>query len=93
MPYVKQEDRAYAPQRSAILWATPGESAAGELNFKISTLVNAYLKVYGFDYQRLNDVVGALECAKIEAYRRLGAPYEDEKIAINGDVYDKGFLR
>lgn len=89
MPYVKQEDRVYAPKRSAILWATPNESAAGELNFKIATLVNAYLRVYGFDYQRLNDVIGALEANKLEVYRRLAAPYEDEKIRTNGDVFDE----
>ena len=29
-----------------------------------------------------------LECAKLELYRRVAAPYEDEKIDQNGDVYD-----
>jgi len=32
------------------------------------------------------DVLGALECAKLEFYRRLVAVYEDVKIRENGDV-------
>ena len=36
---------------------------------------------------RINELVGVLECAKIELYRRIAAPYEDDKSRINGDVY------
>ena len=39
-------------------------------------------------YQTLNAIVGSLECCKLEVYRRLASPYEDEKITKNGDVYD-----
>jgi len=35
----------------------------------------------------INAIIGALECAKLELYRRVAAPYEDDKIAENGDVY------
>ena len=38
-------------------------------------------------YTHVNEAVGVLECAKLELYRRVAAPYEDEKIAENGDVY------
>jgi len=38
------------------------------------------------------DAIGALECAKLELYRRVAAPYEDTKIAENGDVYDPELL-
>ena len=34
------------------------------------------------------NLVGVLECAKLELYRRLAAPYEDLKIEDNGDVYN-----
>jgi len=34
--------------------------------------------------------VGVLECAKLELYRRIAAPYEDEKIVETGDVYTVG---
>jgi hypothetical protein len=28
-----------------------------------------------------------MDCAKLELYRRVAAPYEDEKMAEAGDVY------
>jgi len=34
--------------------------------------------------------MGALECAKQELYRRLIAPYEDQKLAGSGDIYRSG---
>ena len=92
MPYVKKEDRVYRPRRSATLWVTDKDSAPGELNFKITELVQGYLDVYGVDYQRLNDVIGALECNKLEVYRRLVGPYEDQKIRDNGDVFSHQIL-
>ena len=36
---------------------------------------------------RLTDAAGAVECAKLEFYRRVVAPHEDEKMKDNGDVY------
>jgi hypothetical protein len=33
-------------------------------------------------------LVGVLECAKQELYRRILIPYEDAKIELNGDVYE-----
>ena len=41
----------------------------------------------GNSYATINDIIGALEGAKMEFYRRVVAPYEDEKIKENGDVY------
>lgn len=34
-----------------------------------------------------SEIIGALECCKLELYRRIAAPYEDIKIGENGDVY------
>ena len=31
--------------------------------------------------------MGVLECAKLEAYRRIAVPYEDSKVVANGDLY------
>jgi hypothetical protein len=81
MPYIKQE------RRDAIL-AGGKPQDAGELNFAISVLVDNYLKAKGgIRYSHLNEVIGAMDCAKLELYRRVAAPYEDEKIEENGDVY------
>lgn len=59
----------------------------GELNYQISKLVDRFVKENGGGYAVLNAAVGALECAKLEYYRRIAAPYEDGKILTNGDVY------
>lgn len=60
----------------------------GELNYAITMLIKKYFERPGKgNYQAINDIVGALEGAKLEFYRRVAAPYEDKKIAENGDVY------
>lgn len=59
----------------------------GELNYVISTIIDQYLLDYGVDYTIINEVIGVLECAKLELYRRVAAPYEDQKCFDNGDVY------
>jgi hypothetical protein len=61
----------------------------GELNYAITKLVDRYLADRGgVRYAAINEVIGALECAKLELYRRIAAPYEDGKIDQAGDVYD-----
>ena len=79
MPYIKQEDR---------LGPTMIAETPGELNYLITTLVNEYIVQKGLKYATLNEVVGVLECAKLELYRRIAAPYEDCACEKNGDVYD-----
>jgi hypothetical protein len=41
----------------------------------------------GIKYANINEAIGVLECAKLELYRRIAAPYEDHKISETGDVY------
>ncbi len=60
---------------------------SGELNYKLTMTVKEYLDAHGLCYQTINDIVGALEGAKLEFYRRVAAPYENDKIESNGDVY------
>jgi hypothetical protein len=80
MPYITQE------RRDAIL-ADALPETAGELNFAFTLIAAEYIQRKGLNYQNINDVVGALEGAKAEFYRRVAAPYEDTKIQQNGDVY------
>lgn len=61
---------------------------AGELNYAITRLLISYWGRRDHHYQEINDILGALEGAKLEFYRRVVAPYEDEKIVENGDVYN-----
>lgn len=78
MPYIPEDERPLAK-------ATP--LTAGELNYAITEMVLVYLGSFAPEYQKFNDAVGALECAKMELYRRAIVPYEDKKIESNGDVY------
>jgi hypothetical protein len=81
VPYITPEDREDLEPHSQREALTPGE-----LNYQLTCLVDGYL-AGNLDYQALNDVVGALEGAKLEAYRRIAAPYEDQKRVVNGEVY------
>jgi len=84
MPYIDPDAR-----RRLAEGAEP--SGPGELNYAITRLVDRYLASRGgLRYAHLNEVIGALECAKLELYRRLAAPYEDEKLSQSGDVYEAG---
>ena len=87
MPYITPENRDSRQLRDV------GRNImnAGELNYAITTLILGYLdpnsSVESASYNSINGVIGVLECAKLELYRRLAAPYEDKKIKENGDVY------
>jgi hypothetical protein len=78
MPYIEQHQRRVPLQVPVTI---------GELNYRITLLCLDWLGVHGKSYKNINAVVGALECAKLEFYRRLAAVYEDTKIQQNGDVY------
>lgn len=88
MPYIKQERRAELLLGSDSDEAVGYMRTPGELNYLITRLCNDYLvSAVVPGYSAYNDVIGALECAKQEFYRRIVAPYEDIKIKENGDVY------
>ena len=85
MPYIKQL-RRFQLDTMAIEDLESEIKSPGELNYVITRLIDNYHNSRG-DYQSVNDVVGALEGAKLEFYRRVAAPYEDQKAMENGDVY------
>lgn len=59
----------------------------GDLNYMITKICHGYLNKFGMiKYSRINDIIGAIEAAKLEFYRREASPYEDKKIFENGDV-------
>lgn len=82
MPYIKAKDRIAVTPHSA----HPARTI-GELTFQIVALVNDYISVLPQDYALYAQVIGALDCAKTEFYRRVVAPYEDQKEHENGDVF------
>jgi len=81
MPYIKPADRERLTL-PALAIETPGE-----LNYLVTSLALQYVRRHGTSYATMNAVTGALECAKSEFYRRVCAPYEDAKIAENGEVF------
>lgn len=92
MPYIKKE------QRERILLDRTSDHTvkyidmrfihlSGELNYAITELLNYWLIKNGVNYTEINTLIGVLECAKQELYRRIASPYEDEKKKQNGDVY------
>lgn len=80
MPYIPQDARPDA---------LTDPTCSGELNFAITALITSYIARTRLCYATINDIMGALEGAKAEFYRRVVAPYEDGKIEENGDVYPK----
>ncbi len=79
MPYILQKHR---------FKMMDGRTPPGELSYKLAALVDKYLAEKGGpSYGNYNDVIGVLECLKLEIYRRFAGPYEDEKLAQNGEVF------
>ena len=86
MPYIKQEDRKIFNLGFEALPYYPCKP--GDLQYFIALLIERYMKhTEASGYQMHNDIIGALEGAKLEFYRRQVAKYEDQKIIDNGDVY------
>lgn len=81
MPYIKEKDR-----EKFNLVDIPQINSPGELNYFLTIICQSYICDKGYSYTNINEVVGVLECAKLELYRRIASPYEDKKILENGDV-------
>ena len=131
MPYIKSDEYVRAAHHPA----TPGElnyaitlqiiyflQQRGDevmLYAEVWMICRDYLIRKGLNYTFYNDVMGALECAEREMFRRTShrylhpartacgmlnkvagtvydqmlAPYEDEKIKENGDVYPESLTK
>lgn len=81
MPYIPNDTRR------GLLSASSQAENPGELNFELTSLLRSYLLRTGLTYHAIADAISALECAKLELYRRIAVPYEERKRAFNGDVY------
>lgn len=90
MPYIPQfrrdeiHNELLDDENGGINW-TPQN--AGDLNFLVTCFIDNYIIEHGVRYANVNEMIGALECCKLELYRILIAPYEDVKIDENGGVY------
>ena len=83
MPYIDQQVRGHLDSGEFV------PERAGELNYVLTRTVEDYLtRQGGISYSNLNEVLGVLTAVQLELYRRLAAPYEDEKRDQNGEVYE-----
>ncbi len=89
MPYILREKRevldpAIRELADAFIKLDDGGNFAGNLNYAVTKLL--FTLYPEPNYQRFNDMVGALECCKLELYRKKVGPYEDVKEKENGPV-------
>ena len=84
MPYIEKKNRGRF--EDAIRDIGEVISCVGDINYVFTRILNDTIERQGISYTLLNELIGVLECAKLELYRRKVAPYEDVKIAENGDV-------
>ena len=84
MPYIRPDDRPEIQEAAEKLGELCG--SPGKLNYGITVVMHEVLCEMGNGYAEAASIVAALECAKLEFYRRVMAPYEDMKAAENGDI-------
>ena len=83
MPYIPQDTRKIFDEH--IKHIATNIQHPGELNYVFSKIIKTMLDD-GMDYQGLNEVIGVLECAKLELYRKIGSHYEDKAEQKNGSL-------
>ena len=91
MPYIKQIFRdAIDREIESLLQVliTLLSSNQGALNYTISRIVTETVNSPGTDwsYDQICQVTAAFENAKLEFYRRVAGPKEDQAIIDNGDI-------
>jgi len=84
MPYIPEYDRERFQMPLNLL--CDFIETAGEMNYCISKLCHLVLQKKGLKYDNIAFVLAALEGAKLEFYRSVAAPYENKKMAENGDI-------
>lgn len=87
MPYIEEgQKEACNSLLKEVLDKVCYKTKTGILNYMITKIL---LKAIGQTptYSRYNELIGVLECAKLELYRRAVSVYEDKKKEKNGDVY------
>jgi len=100
MPYISSHIRKTIDPQLKLLLERSKNASVGELNYIISRICDAWLHAHalGPKYSDFNDIIGVLECARLEMdyvleraktelYYRLVRPYEDEKRSVNGEVF------
>ena len=83
MPYIKPEARTCFDDEINEIVRVLEEP--GELCYVVYKLLNDLTKE-DKNFKKMSRLISEVECAKLEFYRRIVAPYEDSKIKENGDI-------
>lgn len=94
MPYISKRERDFVDKTLEPLLQTLrkepiDESLDGVLNYIVTRIVAATfepLEGSKWPYHHIARAVAVFECAKLEFYRRVAAPKEDNVIKTNGDI-------
>jgi hypothetical protein len=84
MPYIKRARRVSFD--NSLNYLGTKTYSGGELNYCFTRLCHLFIEEHGESYANYAECIAALECAKLELYRRKIAAYETTKITENGDV-------
>lgn len=76
----------YIPGNRRVDVLNKGAKTAGELNYLISAHIHLFVGANGLKYDTINTVIGVLEAAKLEFYRTVAGPYEEQKRRENHGV-------
>lgn len=91
MPYIVQQKRDVLDPAIKTLLNSLRElecddalnDMGGNLNYVITVLLK---RIYGQKYSEMAEAVSVLEMAKLEYYRVVAGPYENQKAYENSDV-------
>ena len=87
MPYIPQKRRSEINNELTIVGDQFLPQNAGDLNYLVSQFIDNFLVEKGLRYAHINEMIGALDCCKMELYRLIAEPYEDDVMEKNGKVY------
>ena len=97
MPYIKRELREKVEPEFKIfkekinkIIKTDPTIRAGLMNYLFTSMLdNCYGPLENARYNDYNEIMGMLECCKMEFYRKAIIPYENWKERENGKVLDE----
>lgn len=88
MPYINKDQRPrFDEVVDKFVAEIRNDLSSGDLNYLLSSLTWKLFQ-NNKSYSSINQIIGALECVKLEFYRRQAAPYEDIKLGENGDLVE-----
>jgi hypothetical protein len=93
MPYIKSGGRVLYDDSldELVEELRANDNLDGDANYVISRIVaGAFEPEDGWRYANIARAIGVLECAKLELYRRVAAPYEEIAVLKNQDIPEYG---